>query len=93
MTVLSSRNDWTEGDGKRGHLATAGRLHKKIKIFLREYLKLEFPIWAGNRQTKKWEKYKNIGYTKGAASFAEEGGHLKQEGVLNVDFFLAPPNY
>lgn len=93
MTVLSSRNDWTEDDGRRGHLATAGRLHKRIKSFLREYLELEFPVWAGNRQTKKWEKYKDIGYTKGAASFIEKGGHLKQEGVANVEFFLAPPNY
>lgn len=93
MTVLSSRNDWTEDDGRRGHLATAGRLHKKIKSFLREYLELKFPIWAGNRQTRRWERYKDIGYTKGVASFTEGGGHLKQEGVANVEFFLAPPNY
>lgn len=88
MTVLSSRTDWSE-DGMRRQLATAGQLHKKIESFLKRYL--EFPIWARNRKNGKWEKYGSVGYTKGATGFTQKGGILKQKGVANVEFLLAPP--
>lgn len=65
-------------------------LHKKITSLLKKHV--TFPVWAYNVKHPEPHVYHDIGFSRSAREFANEGGELVQEGVDNVRFTIEKPD-
>lgn len=54
--------------------------------------RLSRPMWAYGVQGGPARMYRDLGYSQGVVEWLRQGGDIRQEGVANVRFLIAPPS-
>lgn len=89
LASIGTKSEWVDAQGRSYDNPAVLVLFKKITSGFRPLL--TGPVWAGQSSSDVWREYRDLRYSECAARWRRSGGHLKQEGVLNVEYEVDDP--